>query len=95
MIAKLRKTFKNENQELMISIKSGLTFQEMLKELSQGTDNKNLPLTNSKISATAINQLDQDLATYVTDYGEFSPWNLNHSNPLLIQNLTTSLSLMS
>ena len=35
--------------------------QEMLKELSQGTD-------KFQDISTAINQLDQDLATYVTDY---------------------------
>ena len=42
--------------------------QEMLKELSQGTDNKNLPTDKFQDISTAINQLDQDLATYVTDY---------------------------
>ena len=40
----------------------------MLKELSQGTDNKNLPTDKFQDISTAINQLDQNLATYVTDY---------------------------
>ena len=40
----------------------------MLKELSQGTDDKNLPTDKFQDISTAINQLDQDLATYVTDY---------------------------
>ncbi len=49
----------------------------MLKELTKGPIIRISQLTNS-IHISAINQLDQDLATYVNDYSELT-WQWNQS----------------
>ena len=66
--SQVEKNIQERKSRLESINKKRTHLQEMLKELTQGTDNKNLPTDKFQDINSAINQLDQDLATYVNDY---------------------------
>ena len=66
--SQVEKNIQERKSHLESINKKRTHLQEMLKELTQGTDNKNLPTDKFQDINSAINQLDQDLATYVNDY---------------------------